>query len=111
MATFGASTACRTGRGALGCGSKREVAWCIPALGLAWASCVGTRLFLTKETARCDETRAQRPVLVQVGSGAKQLRGMQVVFSPELRQVKTHFVIETRGCVGVDVGSADLGLG
>ncbi len=82
-----------------------------PALGLAWASCVGTRLFLTKETARCDETRAQRPVLVQVGSGAKQLRGMQVVFSPELRQVKTHFVIETRGCVGVDVGSADLGLG
>jgi len=83
-----------------------------PALGLAWASCVGTRLFLTKETARCDGTGAQRPVVVQggPGSGGKQLRGMQVVFSPELRQVKTHFVIDTTGCVGVDVGSVDLGF-
>lgn len=81
-----------------------------PALGLAWASCVGTRLFLTKETARCDETGEQLPVVVRGRSGGKQLRGMQVVFSPELRQVKTHFVIDTSGCVGVDVGSVDLGF-
>jgi DNA-repair protein XRCC3 len=84
-----------------------------PALGLAWASCVTTRLFVTKETAMCEETRGARSVVVEGAGGAvaKQLRGLQVVFSPEMKQVKTHFVVETAGCVGVDVAGAGVALG
>jgi len=82
-----------------------------PALGLAWASCVTTRLFVTKETAMCEETRGARSVVVEGAGGAKQLRGLQVVFSPEMKQIKTHFVVETAGCVGVDVAGAGVALG
>ena len=41
-----------------------------PALGLAWASCVTTRLFVTKETAMCEETRGARSVVVEGAGGA-----------------------------------------
>jgi DNA-repair protein XRCC3 len=83
-----------------------------PALGLAWASCVTSRLFVSRETAFCQNSKSNRAVVVEErDTKGKQLRGIQVVFSPELKQVKTHFVIETRGCIGVDIGTSELHLG
>ena len=85
-----------------------------PALGLAWASCVTGRLFVSKLTAICEETRAARSVVVDDAGGiggSRQLRGMQVVFAPEMKQMKAHFVVETCGCVGVDVGRATFSFG
>lgn len=82
-----------------------------PALGLAWSSCVNARFCIIKETAMCNKALGKRQVIVERDSGGKQLRSLQVVFSPELKQVKTHFTIETQGCVGVDVGSVCLGFG
>uniref|UniRef100_A0A0D9VH67 RecA family profile 1 domain-containing protein n=1 Tax=Leersia perrieri TaxID=77586 RepID=A0A0D9VH67_9ORYZ len=58
-----------------------------PALGLAWANCVNTRLFLTRD--------ADGP-----GGGAR--RRMKVAFAPHLPERACEFVIRRDGVFGVE---------
>ena len=88
--------------------SDREV---IPALGLAWANCINTRIFLSRlghvpwpsflhaarpnpapEAAAADPDAAQNGLL---------LRSLQVVFSPHLPQAGAFYVVLQSGVVGV----------
>jgi len=83
-----------------------------PALGLSWSSCINARFFLSKETVLNEQTRQTCPVLYSGPMASKdgviyfkhilpQLRGMQVVFSPDLPQAKVHFIIRWDGCSGI----------
>lgn len=88
-----------------------------PALGLSWSSCVNTRLFISKETVSSDESQEPCPVLYRgpltdmarardeaIRRGKRmlpQVRGIQVVFSAELPQIKAHFIICQNGCSGI----------
>jgi hypothetical protein len=92
--------------------SGREV---IPALGLAWANCINTRVFLSKETiGACGATKIvetgppgagmQRAIIAgaaTVPNFAPQLRHMHIVFSPMLPQGKCAYVVEKTGVRGV----------
>lgn len=62
----------------------------VPALGLAWATCVTTRLFVSR--VRSQESAA-------AGEGA--LRHLLVVFSPFLPQSGCWYSVERDGVVGV----------
>lgn len=64
--------------------SGRQVS---PALGLAWANCVNTRLFLTREVD---------------GNGGSVKRHMKVVFAPHLPERTCEFVIRRTGVFGVE---------
>ena len=94
------------------CTSGREV---IPALGLAWANCVNTRVFLSKETTgsqgatRILHMGPAGPALQRaVAAGTvpppvvyPQLRYMQIVFSPALPQSTCAYVVEQAGIRGL----------
>lgn len=58
-----------------------------PALGLAWANCVNTRLFLTREVD---------------GAGGSAKRRMKVAFAPHLPERACEFVIRRDGVFGVE---------
>ncbi|KAK9824182.1 hypothetical protein WJX72_008385 [[Myrmecia] bisecta] len=64
----------------------------IPALGLAWANCVHTRIFLA---------RAQQMVVLpdDAVQQAHILRTMQVVFSPYLPQSLCHYLVTQAGVI------------
>ena len=89
----------------------REV---VPALGLAWANCVNTRLFLS----RCAAVGSAEPARFHgapsaaaaaaaaagdaaAGGGAPALRKLQVVFSPHLPQRECYYVVEATGVRGL----------
>ncbi|PSC72908.1 DNA repair XRCC3-like protein [Micractinium conductrix] len=94
----------------------REV---VPALGLAWANCVNTRLFL----ARCgaaglqavfhgapSAAAAAAAAAAAGGSGgasAPALRKLQVLFSPHLPQTECHYVVEATGVRGLHPAEVD----
>ena len=92
--------------------SGREV---IPALGLAWANCVNTRIFLSKETIghrgaiKIVERGPpgpgmQRAISAGVATApafAPQLRHMQRVFSPTLPQGRCAYIVEKTGVRGI----------
>lgn len=84
-----------------------------PALGLSWSNCITTRLFTSKEAVK-DERGEINPVVYTGSVGRKkdtgagkdssmypQVRGMQIVFSPNLPQHKCHFIIGEGGCYGI----------
>ena len=84
-----------------------------PALGLSWSNCITTRLFTSKEAVK-DESGGINPVVytgsigrktrIDAGKGSPmypQVRGMQIVFSPDLPQNKCHFIIGEAGCHGI----------
>ncbi|KAL6634571.1 hypothetical protein ACP70R_027242 [Stipagrostis hirtigluma subsp. patula] len=58
-----------------------------PALGIAWANCVNTRLFLTRELD---------------GAGGSARRQMKVAFAPHLPERSCDFVIRRDGVFGVE---------
>ncbi|XP_075514563.1 DNA repair protein XRCC3 homolog [Primulina tabacum] len=66
-----------------------------PALGLSWANCVNTRLFLWREYERVGE---------EGGSfdDTKTRRFAAVVFAPHLPDSSSEFVIRREGVFGVD---------
>lgn len=66
-----------------------------PALGLSWANCVNTRLFLWREYERVGE---------EGGSfdDTKTRRFAAVVFAPHLPYSSSEFVIRREGVWGVD---------
>ena len=89
----------------------REV---VPALGLAWANCVNTRLFLS----RCAAAGGSQPARyygapsaaaqaaaaagdAAAGGAAPALRKLQVVFSPHLPQRECYYVVEATGVRGL----------
>lgn len=89
----------------------REV---IPALGLAWANCINSRIFLSKAATRGGATRLMysgppgHSMQAAVAAGAAkpwqfspQLRHMQIVFSPFLPQRRCAYIVETTGIRGV----------
>ena len=61
----------------------------VPALGLAWATCVTTRLFVSR--VRSQEAAA---------AGEGPLRHLQVVFSPWLPPAGCWYTVEGDGVVG-----------
>ncbi|PRW56306.1 DNA repair XRCC3-like protein [Chlorella sorokiniana] len=89
----------------------REV---VPALGLAWANCVNTRLFLSRcatfggsEPARyygAPSAAAQAAAAAgdgAAGGSAPALRKLQIVFSPHLPQRECYYVVEATGVRGL----------
>jgi len=60
-----------------------------PALGLSWANCVNSRIFLSRE---------------EFGEGSRKLRTFRVVFAPHLPQCCSEFVITGEGVFGVEMG-------
>lgn len=89
----------------------REV---VPALGLAWANCVNTRLFL----ARCGSgpdgavpapfhgapSGAAQAAAAQWGGACAALpalRKLQVLFSPHLPQAECYYIVEATGVRGL----------
>ena len=75
--------------------SGREV---VPALGLAWANCVNTRLFLSKGPEEHSEER----------QGV--LRCMQVVFSPSLPQSYCYYRVSAQGVFGIPASTIEQGI-
>lgn len=89
------------------CTSGREV---IPALGLAWANCVNTRLFLSRlgHVPWPNFLSHARPQAAPASSYSGEdeqhgllLRSLQVVFSPHLPQAGALYVVLQSGVVGV----------
>jgi DNA-repair protein XRCC3 len=95
--------------------SGREV---VPALGLAWANCVNTRVFLSRAVLPDGSTplrhagppgeaaqRAAREGRAGSGGGAAQaapqLRTMRLVFCPFLPQSECAYVVESTGVRGL----------
>ena len=73
-----------------------------PALGLAWANCVNSRLFLSRN----EEVVAEENSSVNVGNGdtlrRQTRRRLHVLFAPHLPESSTEFVIRREGVFGVD---------
>ena len=70
----------------------------MPALGLAWANCVNTRLFLSKGPE--EHTEEHQGVL----------RCMQVVFSPSLPQSYCYHRVSAQGVFGIPASTVEQGV-
>ena len=75
-----------------------------PALGLAWANCINTRIFLSKtefivSTSCLQQAPSSHHLLQPV---TLPLRCMQIVFSPCLPQDSCLYVVSQQGLQGVD---------
>ena len=79
--------------------SGREL---VPALGLAWANCVNTRLFLSRTELAVTSPQCQANNVPQQKAYIVPLRYMQVVFSPCLPPDICLFVVTQHGLQGVD---------
>lgn len=72
----------------------------VPALGIAWAGCVNTRLVLTRTAAAAPFANATDPAAG--GGGVSQWsRAMHVAWSPRLAQSTASFEVRDQGLVGV----------
>lgn len=80
--------------------SGREL---VPALGLAWANCVNTRIFLSRTELTVPSSQVQPSTSELPGSAACSLplRYMQVVFSPCLPQDTCLCVVTQSGLQGI----------
>lgn len=109
-AAAAASTGCNGGLRLMSSG--REV---LPALGLAWANCINSRVFLSRAVLTDGVTplryggplsSAAQRAAAERGNGrapasAPQLRRMRVVFSPFLPQSECAYVVEQTGVRGL----------
>ncbi|PON75934.1 DNA recombination and repair protein [Parasponia andersonii] len=73
-----------------------------PALGLAWANCVNSRLFLSRNEEVIGEENSS--VNVDDGDNLRRQtrRQIHVLFAPHLPKSSTEFVIRREGVFGVD---------
>lgn len=71
-----------------------------PALGLSWANCVNTRLFLLRREVAV-EAMDGSPAAV-VAAPARTRRRMQVVFAPHLPEAACEFEIRREGVFGIE---------
>ena len=85
--------------------SGREL---VPALGLAWANCINTRLFLsrTEVTIASSSCQTDGPQSATTSTVSLPLRYMQVVFSPCLPQETCLYLVTQSGLQGIDKASA-----
>lgn len=81
----------RVGNAASLCSSGRKVC---AALGLSWANCVNTRLFMWREEERVRDERGSL-------ENARTRRFVRVVFAPHLPDSSCEFVIRREGLFGV----------
>ncbi|KAG6586077.1 DNA repair protein XRCC3-like protein, partial [Cucurbita argyrosperma subsp. sororia] len=79
------------------CSSGRRVC---PALGIAWANCVNSRLFLSRN----EEVVGEGDGVVNGGELAQRRtrRWLHVVFAPHLPKSSCEYVINRQGVVGVE---------
>ncbi|KAK4759309.1 hypothetical protein SAY87_022440 [Trapa incisa] len=90
--------------GNLGClnSSGRRVS---PALGLSWANCVNSRIFLSREEELLVD-QATGPVHRSNGEtsvhGARAIRRLHVIFSPHLPYSSCEFMIAREGIRGIE---------
>ncbi|KAG7020901.1 DNA repair protein XRCC3-like protein, partial [Cucurbita argyrosperma subsp. argyrosperma] len=79
------------------CSSGRRVC---PALGIAWANCVNSRLFLSRN----EEVVGEGDGVVNSGELAQRRtrRWLHVVFAPHLPKSSCEYVINRQGVVGVE---------
>lgn len=101
IAACGQAPACKHTGGLQLLSSGREL---VPALGLAWANCVNTRLFLSRTQVSISSSQVH---LSQDGDSGHApcslpLRYMQVVFSPCLPQDTCLYVVTQNGLQGID---------
>ncbi|KAL3841039.1 hypothetical protein ACJIZ3_025630 [Penstemon smallii] len=82
----------RIGNSGFLCSSGRRVC---AALGLSWANCVNTRLFMWREEERRGEENG-------VSENTQTRRFVRVVFAPHLPDCSCEFVITREGIHGVD---------
>jgi DNA-repair protein XRCC3 len=61
-------------------------------LGISWANCVNSRVFLSKDE-ECSESKMRR---------------FRVVFAPHLPQFCSEFVISEKGVFGVEMGQRNV---
>ena len=96
-----AAPACKHTGGLRLLSSGREL---VPALGLAWAHCVNTRLFLSRtEVAICSsQGQPLHAVVHRDTPGSLPLRYMQVVFSPCMPQDTCLYLVTQCGLQGID---------
>lgn len=81
------------------CSSDRRVC---ASLGLSWANCVNSRLFLSRheEVVREDKSMVDEGGLKCVGTRTR--RQIQVVFAPHLPESSCKFEIKREGVFGID---------
>ena len=104
-----------------GCAGLELISNCkaiYPALGISWSSCVNARFFVSKEAEYKDHVPC--PVMYKGGpldvaqnpggtQHLSQVRGIQVVFSPDLPQAKAQFLIRWNGCCGISYDASSVG--
>ena len=96
--------------------SGREVA---PALGLAWASCVGIRLFLSRAApvgssfggGGNNDNENLPQAATAAATMATATRRLQVVFAPHLPSSSCLATVDERGLVGVVASTGEKGEG
>lgn len=79
------------------CSSGRPVC---PALGLAWANCVNSRLFLSRNEEVIQEGNSM--INGSEVAQRKTRRWLHVVFSPHLPKSSCEYIISREGVVGVE---------
>ncbi|KAF8392898.1 hypothetical protein HHK36_021138 [Tetracentron sinense] len=72
----------------------------VPALGISWANCVNSRLFLSRDYEIVREEMGSEDAK---GGDLRMRRRLQVVFAPHLPQSSCEFVILREGVFGVGV--------
>lgn len=75
-----------------------------PALGLAWANCVNSRLFLSRDEEVVGEEEGNGSEVAGHEDGLRRRtrRRLHVLFAPHLPECSTEFVIRREGVFGVD---------
>ncbi|KAM1295389.1 hypothetical protein ACFX2H_015202 [Malus domestica] len=72
-----------------------------PALGLAWANCVNSRLFLSRNEVVVGEGNSNE---LEDGFCRQTKRRLDILFAPHLPQASCEFVITRQGVFGVEEG-------
>ncbi|CAK9169425.1 unnamed protein product [Ilex paraguariensis] len=79
-----------------------------PALGISWANCVNSRLFLSRN----EEVLGDESGLVETGSGdfvaVQTKRHIHVLFAPHLPNSSCEYIIVREGVFGVERTATDL---
>ncbi|KAM2557931.1 hypothetical protein TB2_014998 [Malus domestica] len=75
-----------------------------PALGLAWANCVNSRLFLSRNEVVVGEGNSNE---LEDGFCRQTKRRLDILFAPHLPQASCEFVITRQGVFGVESASAN----
>lgn len=85
------------------CSSGRRV---VPALGLAWANCVNSRLFISRSDDTVCKERRENDDNGPSSVTRRAQRRLDIVFSPHLPGYSCEFMITQEGICGVSVSES-----